>query len=768
MKTKIPYTALVCLLAAPLCWAQANEPANDWKPASTNQPGKQFPQVNSEGRVKFRIVAPEATNVGCTFRDSSEFTKGDDGAWYGHTRPLDVGFHYYMLKIDGAEVPDPNSRYFFGAHRWGSGVEIPAPDQDFYAMKKVPHGQLREVFFHSESTDSERRAFVYTPPGYDQDLEKRFPVLYLQHGYGENEYGWGVQGCANLIMDNLIAEGKTKPFIIVMTYGMTNDIKFGGLRNFKIEPFQTVLIDELIPYIDTNFRTLSDQPNRAMAGLSMGGMETKMITLKNLDKFSRIGLFSGGSISPDDISDMAAFKEKNKLVFVSYGSRELGSNRRRGGDPKAATEALKKAGIHSVFYVSPDTAHEWQSWRRSLREFAPLMFKPRSADLSGTWRAEFDTQIGVQKYTYSLKQDGNKLTGKATSEIGDAKNESELTEGKVEADTVSFVELLDFRGNQLEIRYTGKITGKTIQFTREVGDVAKEELVAQLEEPKKEAKPQANRGEGRGRRGGFGGPIELGPDDKQTYPDPPKSIVAKREGIPHGKLEMIEYKSKTVGTTRKLNVYTPPGYSNDKKYPVLYLLHGIGGDETEWQRFATPDVMLDNLIAEGKAEPMIIVMPNGRAQKNDRAEGNVMAAAPAFAVFERDLLDDVIPAIESRYSVDSNREKRALAGLSMGGGQSLNFGLTHLDKFAWVGGFSSAPNTKSPAELVPDPEAAKKQLKLLWLSCGNKDGLIRISQGMQRHLKKNDVPHIWNVDGHGHDATHWRNNLYHFAQKLFK
>ncbi|MDA8976668.1 alpha/beta hydrolase-fold protein [bacterium] len=231
---------------------------------------------------------------------------------------------------------------------------------------------------------------------------------------------------------------------------------------------------------------------------------------------------------------------------------------------------------------------------------------------------------------------------------------------------------------------------------------------------------------------------------------------------------MIEYKSKTVGTTRKLNVYTPPGYNTDKKYPVLYLLHGIGGDETEWQRFATPDMLLDNLIAEGKAEPMIIVMPNGRAQKNDRAEGNVMAAAPAFAVFERDLLDDVIPAIESRYSVDPSCEKRALAGLSMGGGQSLNFGLTHLDTFAWVGGFSSAPNTKSPEELVPDPEAAKKQLELLWLSCGNKDGLIGISQGLQRYLKKNEVPHVWNVDGHGHDATHWRNNLYHFTQKLFK
>ncbi|MDA9831784.1 alpha/beta hydrolase-fold protein, partial [Akkermansiaceae bacterium] len=364
MNMKIPLTALACLLAAPLCWAQETKPADDWKPASTNQAGKEYPKVNSEGRVKFRIVAPEATTVGSTFRDSSEFTKGDDGAWYGHTRPLDVGFHYYMLKIDGAEVPDPNSRYFFGAHRWGSGVEIPAPDQDFYAMKNVPHGQLREVFFHSESTDSERRAFVYTPPGYDQDLEKRYPALYLQHGYGENEYGWGVQGFANVIMDNLIAEGKAKPFIIVMTYGMTNDIKFGGLRDFKIEPFQTVLIDELIPYVDANFRTLSDQPNRAMAGLSMGGMETKTITLKNLDKFSHIGLFSGGSISPDDIPDMEEFKKSNKLVFVSYGSRELGGDRRRGGDPKAATEALGEAGIHSVFYVSPETAHEWQSWRR--------------------------------------------------------------------------------------------------------------------------------------------------------------------------------------------------------------------------------------------------------------------------------------------------------------------------------------------------------------------------------------------------------------------
>ncbi len=273
---------------------------------------------------------------------------------------------------------------------------------------------------------------------------------------------------------------------------------------------------------------------------------------------------------------------------------------------------------------------------------------------------------------------------------------------------------------------------------------------------------------GPGGRGGFGRSISLGPDDKQVVPDPPAGFDAQREGVPRGQLEMITYDSKSVGATRKMQVYTPPGYSQDKKYPVLYLLHGIGGDETEWQRFATPNVLLDNLLADGKVTPMMVVMPNGRAQKNDRAEGDVFRSAPAFAAFEEDLLKDVIPTIESRYSVQADREHRALAGLSMGGGQSLNFGLAHLDTFAWIGGFSSAPNTKPPAQLVPDPAAARQNLKLLWLSCGNKDGLIGISQGVHAYLKEHDVPHVWNVDSNAHDPTHWRNNLYHFVQRIFR
>jgi enterochelin esterase-like enzyme len=385
MKYRYTFILVATVIAGGICVAQTNQvdslAVEDFKPASTNQPGKEYPQVNSEGRVRASISAPEAKRVQLDISAVKyDLKKDENGIWIGDSKPQDEGFHYYQLWIDGAAVPDPSSLYFYGAMRWGSGIEIPAHDQDFYSLKDVPHGGVQQILFPSKSTDTSRRAFVYTPPDYSKDQTKRYPVLYLQHGWGEDETGWPNQGKTNLIMDNLIAEGKITPFIIVMTYGMTNEIKFGGLRNFDIKPFQTVLVDELISYIDASFRTLSDQPHRAMAGLSMGGMETKMITLANLDKFAYIGLFSGGSISMDDVNNTPGFREKVKLVFVSFGSREL-ENRRAGGrgpfggDPKANAEALKQASINSVFYISPNTAHEWQSWRRSLREFAPLLFK---------------------------------------------------------------------------------------------------------------------------------------------------------------------------------------------------------------------------------------------------------------------------------------------------------------------------------------------------------------------------------------------------------
>lgn len=250
----------------------------------------------------------------------------------------------------------------------------------------------------------------------------------------------------------------------------------------------------------------------------------------------------------------------------------------------------------------------------------------------------------------------------------------------------------------------------------------------------------------------------------------PQGFDVFQSAIAHGKIDTVSYTSKTVGSTRKALIYTPPGYVKSKKYPVLYLLHGIGGDEKEWLNGGKPQVILDNLYAGNQLEPMIVVMPNGRAMKNDRATGNIFDKdkVEAFSTFEKDLLTDLIPFVEKKYSVLKDREHRAIAGLSMGGGQSLNFGLGNLDTFAWVGGFSSAPNTKKPEELVPNPEEAQKKLKLLWISCGDKDNLITFSKRTHDYLFEKRVPHVYYVEPGVHDFKVWKNGLYMFSQFLFK
>lgn len=375
---------LSTVMTSGICLAQTKA-LEDFKPSATTQEGKQYPQVNSEGRVRAQIAAPEALKVQLDIGAVKyDMIKDEKGVWTGESAPQDEGFHYYQLNIDGASVPDPGSLYFYGASRWGSGIEIPAKDQDFYAIKNVPHGEVREHLYFSKTTKTMRRCFIYTPPGYNQNASKKYPVLYLQHGGGENETGWSSQGHANLIMDNLIADGKANPFIIVMdngTWRRPNQAAGarpagGGLPEGWADEFKNTLIQDIIPMIDANYRTLANQQNRAMAGLSMGGMQTRVITLANTDVFSQVGMFSGGSISVEDLEKAPKFKENTKLLFISYGSRELENPRQGfGGDPKANTEALKKSGLNAHFYVSPQTAHEWQSWRRSLYEFAPLLFK---------------------------------------------------------------------------------------------------------------------------------------------------------------------------------------------------------------------------------------------------------------------------------------------------------------------------------------------------------------------------------------------------------
>lgn len=264
--------------------------------------------------------------------------------------------------------------------------------------------------------------------------------------------------------------------------------------------------------------------------------------------------------------------------------------------------------------------------------------------------------------------------------------------------------------------------------------------------------------------------VTLTAEDKISLPPAPFGFDQFRANIAHGRIDTIVYDSKSVGTKRRMLVYTPPGYSPSVKYPVLYLLHGIGGDHLEWFKNGAPNVILDNLYAEIKLVPMIMVLPNGRAQKDDRApQGSAMyATAAAFGDFDKDLLNDIIPYIESHYSVKAERESRALAGLSMGGGQSLNFGLGNLNIFAWVGGFSSAPNTKASADLLPNPSEAIRKLKLLWVSCGDQDGLMGNSLGIHRYLLEKNVPHIWQVDSGAHTWPVWKNDLYLFSQRIFR
>jgi len=354
-------------MAANVCLAQQSaDIKEDFVPSSKNQPGQEYPMVNSQGYARFRISAPNAqavsVSLGLGGQGGTKLTKGEDGYWTGTTSgPMDEGFHYYHLTIDGGTFNDPGTNNYYGSSRWESGIEIPAHDQEIYAERDVPHGNVQQIMFWSKEIGGLKRAFVYTPPTYySDDPSVRYPVLYLQHGYGEDETAWFTQGHANLIMDNLIADGKIKPFIVVTTYGMINHAKFGQIASFDYSPFERVLCDEMIPYVDSHFRTIAKKDERAMAGLSMGGFTTAKVTLARPEVFGYYGLLSGGSYSPSDIKD----KNQVKKIFVSCGSKE-------GADQvRKEAEALNAAGINAMSHVSEGTAHEFLTWRRALYTMA--------------------------------------------------------------------------------------------------------------------------------------------------------------------------------------------------------------------------------------------------------------------------------------------------------------------------------------------------------------------------------------------------------------
>jgi enterochelin esterase-like enzyme len=388
MDKRILLIVFIALLLGGICFAQTNKTtvAEDFKPSSINQQGKQFPQVNSERRVRASISATQANKVQLDIGGVKyDMVKDEKGVWTGESAPQDEGFHYFQLNIDGASVPDPGTRYFYGAGRWGSGIEIPAVDEYFYALKDVPHGLVSENIYFSKITNSFRRCFVYTPAGYETDTKTRYPVLYLQHGSFEDETGWASQGKANLILDNLIAAGKAVSMIIVMDNGYAYKPQTGeATQGRPASVFEEVMVNEIIPMIDSKFRTLDDRNHRAIAGLSMGANQTMRIIMNNLDKFGSYGGFSGTSNYPStaDIdpvtfldgkfNDGAAFNKQIKVFWLGLGTKEPNPF---PGSVGAFRKMLERQGIKYVYYESPGTAHEWLTWRRDLHQYAQLLFK---------------------------------------------------------------------------------------------------------------------------------------------------------------------------------------------------------------------------------------------------------------------------------------------------------------------------------------------------------------------------------------------------------
>ncbi len=383
MRVKL-YITIAALVLSSIVFAQSSTVKEDFKSSEVNQPGKQFPQVNSEGRVRAQIAAPEAKMVQLDIGGVKyNMVKDANGLWTGESAPQDEGFHYYQLNIDGASVPDPGTRYFYGAGRWGSGIEIPAYDREFYAMKDVPHGLVSELNYFSKITQDWRRCFVYTPPGYEANSSKRYPVLYLQHGSFEDETGWPGQGKANLILDNLIAEKKAVPMIIVMDNGYAYKPQNNG-NGRPAMVFEEVMMQEIIPMIDARFRTLTNRESRAIAGLSMGANQTMRIAMNNLGQFAYYGGFSGTANYPSSdkidvetflngaFSDGKKVSQQLKVLWLGLGTKEQDPF---PGSVGAFRKMLDQQGIKHVYYESPETAHEWQTWRRSLHQYAQLLFR---------------------------------------------------------------------------------------------------------------------------------------------------------------------------------------------------------------------------------------------------------------------------------------------------------------------------------------------------------------------------------------------------------
>jgi enterochelin esterase-like enzyme len=712
-----------------------------------------------------------------------DMERGEDGVWSVTTPPVIAGFHYYTFTVDGVPINDPSSETFFGSGRPTSGIEIPEKGVDFYYPKDVPHGEVRSRWYSSKVTGQQRRVMVYTPPGYDADLKRRYPVLYLQHGSGEDETGWTRQGHANFILDNLIAAGKAKPMIIVMEKGYATKAGEpappGGKGKGGGSAFEEVVIKDLIPLIDATYRTIPDREHRAIAGLSMGAGQALQIGLTHLDLFSALGAFSGGGKGADPktayggvFNVPAAFDKKVSLLFLHAGTASGDAFALKGVE--GLYKALQQAGIKNVvFREAKGLAHEWHTWRYALYEFAPRLFQ-QTEPATKTKFLPPGGQLRAGKLELISFADQDKDPAKqkdesrpASTNIGNAPYPCIHPDLRVtfqmKAPNAKSVKLQGsssiFKGPFDMERGEGGVWTVTTpplvpgfyyyQFVIDgavVSDPASDSFYGNF------TKSSA---------------IEV-PDQRVDFYD--------NKDVPHGEVRERWYHSKVTGQARHIYVYTPPGYDTDpeKRYPVLYLQHGSGGDERQWSIQGRMNFILDNLIAAGKAKPMIVVMETGYATRVGTTPAKTGKGGKDTSAFADVVLKDLIPMIDATYRTHPDREHRALAGLSMGAGQALQIGLTHLDTFSAIGAFSGgggkADMKTAYGGAFANAAEFNKKCPVFYVHAGTAEtAQHQGALNFHNALQKAGINSVFDeVKGTAHDWQTWRWALYGFAPRLFQ
>jgi enterochelin esterase-like enzyme len=754
---------------------------DDSKPASTNVNNSPYPRIHSDLRVTFQLKAPEAKkvqvvgNFGLGKGGPWDMQRDESGVWTVTTPPVIQGFHYYTLSIDGVRVNDPASETFFGTGRPTSGIEIPEKGVDFYFAKDVPHGEVRSRWYHSKVTGQARRVMVYTPPGYDADFKQRYPVLYLQHGAGEDETGWSRQGHMNFILDNLIAAGKAKPMIVVMEKGYATKAgasteppgKGKGFGKGFFSAFEDVVIKDLVPLIDSTYRTIPHREQRAIAGLSMGAGQAMQIGLTHLDMFSAIGAFSGGGKADPKtafggvFADPVAFDKKVSLLYLHAGTASGDAGPLKSAE--SLYQALQPAGIKNVvFRDAKGLAHEWNTWRYAFYDFAPRLFKQPAVKVEPKEPAEAPL---LQEQKPAADKDESRP---ATTNIGNA------AYPRIHMDLRLTFQFKAPEAKSVKLLGTSSIFKGPFDMKR--GDEGIWTLTTPpvvpgfyyyqfLVDGVAVSDPASDSFYGNFKRSSA---IDVPAKNVDFYDN---------KDVPHGEVRERWYHSKITGQPRHIYVYTPPGYDADpqKRYPVLYLQHGSGGDERQWSTQGRMNFILDNLIAARKAKPMIVVMEKGYATRAETSGGaGGKFGGKGKSVFEEVIVQELIPLIDSTYRTIAKREQRAIAGLSMGGGQARQIGLAHLDIFSAIGCFSSGggPTDVKTAHGGVFANAAEfnKKCTVFYLHAGTAEtAQHKGALAFHSALQKADINSVFeDLQGTAHDWQTWRWALYGFTPRLFQ